>query len=316
MGNKMNIAIAIRSFAESDGSPLDILKREGWSLRINQTGKRLEGAELSGFIKDCDAVIAGTEKYTAEVLAGAGRLKVISRVGIGTENVDQAYARSSGIKVLNTPDSPSYAVAEHTVALILALLKNVPAYNDNARHSVWKPLNGYMLKGRTVGVVGYGRIGRKVAALCIAFGCKVIAYDPYCKDAGGNGIRMTCEINDLLRVADIVTLHVPGNGETRHLISKEQIGMMKPGSYIVNTSRGEVLDEEALYAGLKDGRLAGTALDVFEKEPYQGPLLGLDSVIVTPHVASNAREARAEMEMEAVGNLMAEIRKIEEGDKK
>lgn len=309
-----NISIAIRSFAEYDNRPMGQLEKEGYNIQINKSGQRLEGNDLLELIKDSDGVIAGTEKYTKNILEKTNRLKVISRVGIGFDSIDVDYATSKKIKVLNTPEAPSSAVAEHNIALMLSLLKKITVYDRRARKKDWKTLKGYMLRAKVVGIIGLGRIGKKMANMCVPFGCRVLGFDPYVDvTAIPRQIEIKDNFKDLLEISDIITLHIPLTEETHHFISEKEINQMKHGSFIINTSRGEVLDEDALYHGLKEGKIAGAALDVFEKEPYEGPLLEMENVIITPHVASNAMEARIEMEIEAVNNLISEIVRLKGG---
>jgi len=308
MNETTTISIAIRSFAEYDNKPMNLLQKEKYNTLINKRGQRLEGDDLLQLIKDSDGVIAGTEKYTKDVLEKTKKLKVISRVGIGIDNIDMDYAVSKGIKIVNTPEAPSWAVAEHTIALILSLLKKITIYNQLVKKEDWKPLTGYMLRNKVVGVIGLGRIGKRVADMCVSFGCRVIGFDPYIDAVTiPRQIEVKDDLSTLLGSSDIITLHIPSSDETYHFISKKEIDQMKPGSFVINTARGELLDETALYQGLKERRIAGAALDVFENEPYKGPLLDMDNVLITPHVASNAMEARIEMEVEAVNNLISEI---------
>jgi len=312
--NNIIVAIAIRSFAEYSTKPLDILKSYGYKLLRNETGERLSEDALANLLENADGVIAGTENYSQKSLEKAKRLKVISRVGIGIDNIDLEYTSKRGIKVLNTPDAPSWAVAEHTIAMVLSLLKKIPDYNSRIRKGNWKAVEGYMLRDKVVGIVGLGRIGQKVGLLFASLGCRVIGYDPYINTGDvSRVVEVKRDLKDVLRVADILTLHIPLTKENYHFIAEREIEIMKRGSFIINTSRGGVLDEEALYRALKKGHLAGAGLDVFEKEPYAGPLLKLENVIVTPHVASNAKEARIAMEIEAVNNLISELNRIFKG---
>lgn len=314
MKKMQNVTIAIRSFAQYSIEPLNILKRCGYKLLRNETGERLSEDALANLLETADGVIAGTEKYSRKTLERARRLKVLSRVGIGIDNIDLEFASERGIKVLNTPEAPSLAVAEHTIAMVLSLLKRIPDYNLRIRDGNWTAVEGYMLRDKVVGIVGLGRIGQKVGLLFASLGCQVVGYDPYI-NAGdfSRVIEVKRNLKDVLKVADILTLHIPLTKENYHFISEREFEIIKTGSFIINTSRGGVLDEEALYSALKKGHLAGTGLDVFEKEPYNGPLLKMENVIVTPHVASNAKEARIAMEIEAVNNLISEINRIFKG---
>ncbi len=304
--NSISVSVAIRNFADNNKEIMKTLESKGYAIKINKSGKRLEGQYLAEFIKDSDAVIAGTEKYTKDILCAAKTIKVISRVGIGIDNIDLDYASLNNIRVLNTPEPPADAVAEHTMALLLSLLKNIPLYDAQTRNKIWDPLRGYMLKNKTVGVLGLGRIGRRVASLCNAFGCKVIGYDPYVSSGIAN-IEIKNRLDELLESSDIITVHVPLTNQTRSYISDNEINMMKDGVFILNTSRGGIINEDALHRGLLCGKIAGAGLDVFEVEPYDGKLLGLKNVVLTPHAATNALEARMNMETEAVYNMIREL---------
>lgn len=219
-------------------------------------------------------------------------LRVIARVGIGVDNVDLAAATRRGVLVVNTPDAPTESTAEHTVALLLALTKRVVRGHlsltgaDLPREAFF----GTELKGRRLGVVGYGRIGKRVAGICGAgLGMQVIVYDPYAPEAAVQApARRAASLAELLRDCDAVTLHTSLSEETRKLIGKRELGLMKPGAYLINASRGPVVDEAALLAALRQGRIAGAGLDVFEVEPplASNPLFTLENVVVTPHIAS------------------------------
>ncbi|HRK62769.1 MAG TPA: NAD(P)-dependent oxidoreductase, partial [Terricaulis sp.] len=219
----------------------------------------------------------------------------ISRVGVGVDMVDFAAARDRGIAVRSTPDAPAPAVAELTLGLILAMLRKVATLDRRLRAGEWAKAQGPLLAGKTVAVVGYGRIGRRVAELLRAFEAIPVPYDP---------VTAPGDLGALLEQADIVTLHLPYSVETRHIIDAAMIARMKNGAYLVNASRGGLVDEDALCAALRDGKLAGAAFDVFEQEPYAGPLCGFDVVVLTPHVGSAAIEVRRRMETEAAANLV------------
>lgn len=301
----ITVALTIRSFGKYSAEPIELLKSKGYRLLENTTGERASEEQLIEYLKEADGAIAGTEKYPQAVLEKAPQLKVISRAGIAMENVDLEFAKQKGIVVTNTPEAPSWAVAEHTVAHIFSLLKNIPNYTANVRKQDWTLVKGYMLRGKTVGIIGLGRIGQKVGTMLSALGCDIVGYDPYVTTLpDGSPIKIEQDVDEVLKKADILTLHIPFTEDNKDFISKEKIALMKQGSFIINTARGGVLNEEALYEALKNQHLAGAALDVFAKEPYNGPLLTLDNVTFTPHVASNAQEARIAMEMEAVQNLI------------
>lgn len=219
------------------------------------------------------------------------------------DNVDLAAAAELNIKVDNTPSGPTLAVAELTVGLILDLLRKSTRMDREMRACIWKKRMGNLLSGKKVGIIGFGRIGQKTAELLTAFGCELSYYDTAHVE-GCQHLRINkLDLHELLRTSDIITIHVSGKYE-KPLLGHREFEMMKAGAWIVNVARGGAVDEEALCSALKDGRLAGAALDVFRKEPYDGSLRELENVILTPHIGSYAREARIEMEMEAAQKLV------------
>ena len=232
---------------------------------------------------------------------------VISRVGIGLDSVDLEAAKEFGIRVLNTPDAPTQAVAEFTIGMIMAVLRKIRQLDLAVRQGKGKGDSGVLMAGKTLGIIGCGRIGSRVAKICEAIGCKTIGYDPYIKAHGQIEI---VELKELIEKSDIVTLHVPRTPETENIISKEEIAGMKKGAVLINISRGGLIDEDALYDALKDGKLYGAALDCFAQEPYTGKLTELDNIVLSSHMGSSTVETRAEMETQAIENLRKEFKNI------
>jgi len=298
-----NILVTTSSFAENDIEPLDLLKKAGLNVVVNPYGRTLTENEISALVKEYDpiAVIAGVEPITRAVLSQSSRLKIISRCGVGMSNIDLDSAREFGVAVYNTPDALTESVAELAIALILNLLRRVSEADRNMRNGTWKKLMGKLLFGKTVGIVGCGRIGTKLAEYVESFGCIVIGYDPLLKSH--DRIKLVPR-EELLNRSDIITLHLPVSGETKNMVDVDFLTAMKNESYIVNTARGELIDEVALHAALTSGKLAGAALDTFKNEPYSGPLSALDNVVLTSHMGSYAREAREIMEFQSVKNLL------------
>ena len=275
---------------------LSDLKNAGVEVKLNPFATRLtEGQVIDLLGTDTVGLIAGLEPLTKNVLQSAKSLKVIARVGTGLDSVDLAAAKQLGITVLNTPDAPTKAVAELTLAHILGLLRNVSQADRQIRVGVWKGLMGSLLETKTVGIVGFGRIGKRVATLISAFGASVIISDAQVKQSDYPNV----ELDELCIKSDILSLHLPYSEATHHIINEKQISQMKKGSYIVNISRGGLVDETALLTALKSGHLAGAALDCFEQEPYEGELSKLETVQITAHMGSYARETRDLMEREA-----------------
>jgi D-3-phosphoglycerate dehydrogenase len=261
-----------------------------------------------------DAMLASSlVRYTGALMDGCPRLRIIARTGIGVDNVDLAAATERGIVVTNTPDGPTESTAEHTVAMLLALAKRLPQGAANLAAGKWGPRSGPLLgvevRGKTLGLVGLGRIGRRVAEICrLAFAMRVLACDPMVlpEQAAALGVELV-ELEQLLAEADFVSLHAPATPETWRLINAERLATMRPGSYLLNLARGTLVDEAALLAALESGHLAGAGLDVFDPEPpaLDSGLRSHPNVIATPHMASVTFEGRERMERMAVDNLLA-----------
>lgn len=293
------LAITTSTFAEFDLSGLESLKQAGFEIVINSSGGKLKQEEVARLCSGCVGIIAGTEEYSAEVLNKLPALKVISRCGSGTENIDKIAAQKLKIDIFSTADAPVTAVAELTVALMLGLLRQLPRMDREMRQGKWDKRMGNLLRGKKVGIVGFGRIGKKVAELLASFGVQLAYSDPQSAGVVAGIERM--DLAGLLAWADIVSVHVAGK---ERLLGCAELKLMRKGSWLFNLSRGGSIDEGVLLKMLKNGHLAGAAIDVFEQEPYNGALKELDNVILTPHIGSYAREARIEMEKEAVRNLL------------
>jgi len=262
----------------------------GFELRCNE-GIRPTPDQLKEMVSGAYAIVAGTEKYTADVLEAADQLKVIIRFGVGTDNFDLTAMREKGIQVGVIANHN--AVAEFALTLILSAMKNLPRCDAAARNGKWSRFPMRELSGKTVGLVGFGRIGQRLAELLQGFGTEILAYDPYMNTKAAEE-RKVCPVSmeELLRRSDVVSLHLPATEETHHLINSQTIEKMKDGAYLVNTARGALVDEKALYDALVSGKLGGAAQDVFEKEPVtaDNPLFGLTNNVVTPHVSALSYE--------------------------
>ena len=243
-------------------------------------------------------LIAGTEPLTGKVFEKAPSLKVISRVGVGLDGVDVSAAKEHGIAIYNTPSVLVDSVAELTIGLILCCLRKIASMDRNVRKGVWKKEMGLLFKGKTLGIIGFGKIGSKVSQIAEAFGVKVVFHDigpaesKFCKKVS---------FEELITESDIISIHLSSKEQ---LISEMEVRKMKDGVILVNTSRGGVIDEDALHKGLLSGKIACVGLDVYKEEPYSGNLTELDNVVLTPHVGSYAKEARIAMEIEATMNLI------------
>lgn len=294
-----SIAITTTSFAKYDKEPVELLEKHGFTVTCNPYGRKLQKDEIIELCQSAEGIIAGTETLDAEVLEKLPNLKVISRCGTGMDSVDQKAAERLNIKVLNTPDAPTLAVAELTVGLILNLLRKVTTMDVAVRNGKWEKLMGNLLSQKRVGIIGFGKIGQKVAELLALFGCDICYYDVMVTDADTKGKRL--ELDELLETSDIVTIHVSSKVQ---IIGKDELKKVKKGAWLVNVARGGVINEKELYNALREGYLSGAAIDVFEQEPYAGPLKELDNVILTPHIGSYAIESRINMELESAKNLL------------
>ena len=297
------IAISTTAFGQYDKSVIELCRKHGYEVVFNPHRRKLRSDELVEIAEEAVGLIAGTESITEKVLLKLPSLKVISRCGSGLDNVDIESAKRLGIRVFNTPDAPTTAVAELTIGLILALLRKISLMDREIRNNIWKKRMGNLLLDKQVGIIGFGRIGKKVSSLLRAIGTNVFFSDPAVTEKETIPFPKV-EFKELLEKSDIISLHLSYSEENHKLFGEKEFSQMKQGAFLINCSRGNIIDEEALYKVLKNGRLAGAAVDVFEKEPYDGPLKELDNVILTPHIGSYAKEARIKMEIEAVENLI------------
>jgi D-3-phosphoglycerate dehydrogenase len=306
------ILITTSSFGSDDSSALDSLQNAGYESILNPYGRKLTEDEVLTLLTNLKPVgmIAGVEPLTARVLKSTEGLAVISRCGIGLDNVDINAARAMNITILNTPDGPTIAVAELAVGLIFDMLRRVSFLDRELRKGNWKKETGRLLQGKEVGIIGLGRIGRKVAGYMTALGARVIGADvkPDLDWIESNSVSLV-SLTELIKRSEIICLHTSYLEGNKHLLGKREIEDMRDGAYLLNLSRGDIIDENALYEALASGHLAGAALDVFTNEPYDGPLRDLDNVILTPHIGSYARESRIGMEMQAVENLLGALGK-------
>ncbi len=282
---------------------LEVLKDAG--LEVSYQPK-ISAEDLIKQIPEYDAVIVRSRtKITSSVIEAGKKLRVIGRAGAGLDNIDTKAALARNIIVVNTPESSTQAVAELTIGLMLSLARKIPLGDRGIKEGRWlkSEMMGIELKGKTLGIIGLGRIGRRVGAIAKAFGMKILVYDK--RKLPEKLIKLlsagVVDLDTLLSKSDFVTLHVPLTPETRHMISRERLAKMKKGAYLINTSRGEVVDEEALYEALKEGWLAGAALDVFKQEPPTSEVVKLPNVICTPHIGAQTVEAQ-----EAAGERVAE----------
>lgn len=303
------LVISTSSFDVDNNPHLQHLVKAGMNIVGNSFKRKLTEDEIIELLgQDTVGMIAGIEPLTERVFMSAKGLKAISRCGAGLDNVDLTAAKRQDIAVFNTPEAPAQAVAELTMSLILAALRRICQVDQLLRADRWSRMQGQLLAAQLVGIIGLGHIGRRVAKLCRAFDARVVAHDPYI-DPTSHGIELV-PLKKLLAEADVISLHLPYGANTHHLLDAKAFARMKPGSIIINTARGGLIDEIALDEALISGHLGMAALDVFEQEPYRGPLIKNDKIILTSHIGSLARESRMRMEIEAAENLLEELIKI------
>lgn len=304
------VLVTPRSFGSTSTEPLSML--EGANCHVTRLQRQPDGQvsseRMCRALSGMDALIVGLEPLSNEVFDCATDLRVISKYGVGLDNIDLAAARRRHIPVGWTPGANSNAVAEMTLALMYGLARHLPQIAAMLREGRSSRRNGVELRGRTLGILGLGRIGNRVAQLGLGIGMDVIVHDPYFGGKGLDHISLV-PLPELYQRADVVSLHVPLTSETQHLVDRDALEMMKPGAFLINTARGEIVDEEALLIALEEGQIAGVAIDCFSREPAQeSPLLELDNVIGTPHVASHTVEAVAAMGRMASENVIAGLK--------
>lgn len=309
MGNR--ILVTARSFRKTEGLHKQILRDAGYEIIETTNEQPLSAAELAKLVADVDGVILGLDAMTAAVIDQAKQLRVISRYGVGVDTVDVAAATRRGIVVTTTPGANSIAVAELTMALMLALARSIPYHDRLVRQGKWTRVQGLELYGSTLGIVGLGRIGREVARRAAGLGLRILFYDPIppTPDSLVDLKVEPCPLEALLSTSDVVSLHLPLDDSSRHMIDRQALERMKPGALLINTARGGLVDEQALYEALVQGKLAGAACDVFAKEPPgDSPLLTLDNFIATPHIGSTTLQTTLRMGLMAAQNTLAVLR--------
>jgi len=294
------VLIGPSSFSAQDQSPLDRLLATGCRVIDNPFKRRLTKLELLDLLsRGVTGLIAGLEPLDREVLTKSN-LKVISRCGSGLSNVDLESARELGIKVYSTPCAPVEAVAELTLGAMLCLLRMISQLSRDLHEGKWNKRIGFQLKGKTVVIIGFGRIGQRVASLLAPFEVRILAVDPQHVQAVA-GVSVEA-LDEALPQADIIVIHANGR---ECILSDREFGLLRKGVFLLNAARGTSVDEAALIHAIERGTVAGAWLDTFSREPYEGPLTRYPQVILTPHVGSYTAECRRQMETEAVENLIA-----------
>jgi D-3-phosphoglycerate dehydrogenase len=296
------VVVLARSFGRASSEPLEILKKAGLSVAFKSDPEPENESVVAELIGDAEAVIVGVDRIGEVVLSSCPHLRVISKHGIGVDNIDLEAAKKRGIVVANAPGTNSESVADMAFLFILSCARHLKLVLEQIQNKKWSsPLLGSELEGKILGIVGLGRIGKGVARRALGFGMKVIYFDPFVEEESFTRVNL----EELFQIADFITLHLPLSSQTRHLVNEKLLSLMKKEAFLINTARGELVDEEALYRFLKEGRIAGAGLDVLSFEPpFESPLLTLPNVLMTPHVAAHTKEANMKMGRIAAWNVV------------
>ena len=302
----MKILITPRSFASISDKPINMLTEKGYVIQRNNTGRPYEKGEMLKLIRDVDGIIIGIDELSAEIIKKANALKVISKYGTGLDNIDTNMATNKKIVVTNTPTANVNAVADLTFGLILSLARRIPEADKKMKSGKWEKIIGKSVWKKTVGIIGLGKIGKQVAKRAQGFEMNILVFD-LIKDkkfALRYGMKYV-NLEKLLQNSDYITIHIPLNDATRGMISYKELGKVKKEAFLINTSRGGIVDEQALYKVLKNNQLKGAALDAYNNEPpRESPLKELDNVIMTPHIGAYTEEAIDNMSIQAAQNLI------------
>ncbi|MBN8246928.1 MAG: hydroxyacid dehydrogenase [Verrucomicrobia bacterium] len=302
----LRVGIGPSSFAQEDSQPLEILKQAGVTVVPNPTGKRLTEPEITAFLarERLDGLLAGLEPLNRRVLeAGRPQLRALARVGIGITNVDVAACKDLGIRFSYTPDGPTEAVAEMTLAALLHLVRELGPQDRALHEGRWTKVIGRSLRELTVLIVGYGRIGRTVAGQLRGLGCELLVCDPFLPPEAPCEFRRV-SLPEGLSQSDVVSLHAAGD---RAVLGDAEFAAARRGLIVLNSARGELVDEGALVRALESGAVGKAWFDAFWQEPYSGPLLKFPQVLLTPHTGTYTRRCRREMESEAARNLLRDL---------
>ncbi len=304
------VLITTVPFGAHNNLPLELLASTGAEYSINPLGRRLKEEELAQMAVDAEIIIAGTEPITAMVMNAAPNLKLISRVGIGLDNVDLWAARERGIAVSYTPEAPAPAVAELTIGLMLSLLRHTNVANLKMHRGEWDRHMGRRISEVTIGIIGTGRIGSRVLRRIPVFGTpRTLVNDLNPEHKLVPELKLEWVSKDTIyREADVISLHVPMTKQTHNMIGIEQLRQMKPDALLINTSRGGIINESDLYQVMSEGHLGGAAIDVFQDEPYAGPLGEIDRCLLTCHMGSMSIDCRSRMEIEATEEVVRYLR--------
>lgn len=305
------VLVTPTSFGRDDPRLREKLEAAVGEVIYNPTSRPLSSAELVELLPGCHGYIAGLDTIDRTALESADQLKVIARYGTGVDRVDLDAAKEQGIIVTNTPGANTVSVAELAIGLMLALVRGIPQANTATKNGEWPRLRGTLLEGKVVGLIGFGAIGQAAARCLQGFNCTLVAHDPFPNYEAAQTLNATLlPLVEVLRQADILSLHLPVMPETRGMVNEEFLGQMKPGAILVNTARGEIINEADLLAALQNGHLSGAGLDTFASEPpgADSPLLQLPQVIATPHTGAHTDGATNAMGWGALRNLLPALR--------
>jgi len=290
---RMKVLAALPNYSLYCREAKEYLKAHDCEVIENETNGPLEFEQLKALVSDIDGVIVGVDVWDAKLMSLAPKLKAIARFGVGVDNIDLEAAKRSGVTVTNCPGLNTESVAEHALMLILSIMRYFPSLNQQTREGKWKRVMVKELNGKQVGLVGFGSVARCLAEKLSAFHCKIKAYDKYpnMEEAERLGVEV-CDLDAILKESDVISLHVPALAETYHMLNEENLALCKDGVYIVNTARGTIVEEAAVYDGLKTGKIAGYGSDVFEFEPIskEHRLFEFENYVCTPHTAAESYE--------------------------
>ncbi|RRK33737.1 hydroxyacid dehydrogenase [Schaedlerella arabinosiphila] len=294
----MKVVVGASSFGDTNSEVIDILKSKGIEIVKNPYGRKMNQEEIIKHLQGADGLLAGLEPLNEEVFIQCPNLKAIARIGIGMDNVDQEAAARYKIKVSNTPEGPTSAVAEMTLTALLSICHNLIDANDDIHNGIWKKRMGKSIQGMKVLVIGYGHIGKKTAELLERLGAEISIYDKYISEVSVPSLEQG------VAQADVITLHASGKEE---IISQELIQQMKDGVIILNSARGGLVNEQALYDALKSNKVAAFWGDALWEEPYEGIIKECKNAILTPHICTYTTSCRTSMEKQAVENLLGDL---------
>jgi len=310
----MSIFVSTTPFGLANSEPLNLLNESGFIYRLNKKGRKLAAKDLAEVAKDVSVIIAGTEDL-GPLIEKNHSLRMIARVGIGLDGVPLEECKRLGIRVSWTPDAVTKAVAELTIGMMIMATRFIGKLDRDIRKRAWNRPAGRRIQESVIGIIGFGRIGSSVAGLLTSFYPKeVLVVDIKEKSSEIQRLRMeglqirSASLGELLSHANILSLHVPLSKQTRHMIGRKELLRMTSDAVLINTARGGIVDEEALFQVLNSGHLGGAAIDVFEEEPYFGQLCKLSNVVLTPHLGSCAIDSRARMELEATSEALRFLR--------